>query len=450
MKKYVVALLSVLVVLAFAVTSFALHQSPTTEYTPSLVKAKKASIELGGELRVRGNVTKDADFDSSNTNETSQYYDQRARLSLKANTSANTFGFIELESGEDVSTTSNSKDTVVWGNSSNTKTGALSIRQAYIAHQGKGLGMLTGIKAGHLLAALGNNLFFDHSKFGDDGIVLWAAVGDGEVSLTTLKLDENDTPENDDTDAYILGFEMPVAGISVGGDLTNLRTRDKDTHDNGQRFYNLGLRADADLKVVKVKVDVEKQFGKKGRDAAGDEEKSSGAAFMLGAEAPLGPVTARAKAAYGSGDETSDTKDKSFNTFLSDQQNYTFIYEYTVPAASRAKNTGLENTMFFNVGVTAKPMDALKVSADAYLLRAVKAVNLNSALNADGTDATSKSLGFEIDAKAEYEIDTNLAYFVEAGMLFAGEAYDLGTATAGTNTASDNPYRVRHGVILKF
>jgi hypothetical protein len=58
MKKYLV-LLSVIAVLAFAVSAFALHEVPSQEYTPSIVKtAAKSQIELGGEMRIRGEATK--------------------------------------------------------------------------------------------------------------------------------------------------------------------------------------------------------------------------------------------------------------------------------------------------------------------------------------------------------------------------------------------------------
>jgi hypothetical protein len=68
-------------------------------------------------------------------------------------------------------------------------------------------------------------------------------------------------------------------------------------------------------------------------------------------------------------------------------------------------------------------------------------------------------MGWEIDAKVTYQIDTNLVYYVEGGYLIAGDFYknhtrgkDSGT-NFGDNDRSadpDNAYTVRHGIILSF
>ncbi|MBI4848937.1 MAG: hypothetical protein HY808_10245 [Nitrospirae bacterium] len=459
MKKYLVLAFSVMVVLAFAATSFALHQVTATEYSPSVVKAAKAQLTLGGELRIRGEVNKNlSDFDNDKR-DTSQFYDQRARLNVKAQVSPDTFGFVELESGYDTaddSKVNNGKDNYTWGYGSNAKRGPMNIRQAYVATQGKGLGMLAGLKAGHMLLGLGNMLFFDHTKFGDDALLVWTSVGPGELSIIDIKVSEGKTtdkyhahePQADDADAYVVALEMPIDMINVSGDITYLRGRDQSIYDKGTNLINIGVRANADLKVVKVKGDIEVQTGtNKTASTSPTEIKHKGFAAMAGVEAPLGPVSVRGNAAYGSGDDdTTDNSDKSFNTLLSDQQYTTYIYDYKVKGAGSVNGTcangtkscGLNNTWYINAGVTAKPIEALKLSGDFYFLRAVKEVALN------GNSDKSKQLGYEIDAKAEYQIDTNLVYFVEGGYLMAGKAYDTATEK------SDNPYSVRHGLLLKF
>lgn len=433
MKKSLIVLLSVMVVMAFAASAFALHQVKTSEYTPGLVKSGKSQIELGGEIRIRGNYSKNSDFnDDAWDNE--QKYDQRVRLSTKANVTDKTMGLVELETGT-------SGSTYNWGDSSNTKSKQLSIRQAYISHQ---FGTIGGIKAGKMLFALGNRLFFDHSNYGDDAILGWVAAGPGEVSLTSLKLAEGNTRVNDDTNAYALAVEMPIDAINVSGDITYIHSSDKSTYNDGTQLINIGLRADADLKVVKVKADVEVQTGKdKTAATAPTEVKYSGLATMLGAEANVGPATVRGGFAYGTGDKSSTAdKQEGFQTFLTDNQYYTFIYDYSVIGAAATSATdlgnGLANTMYVTVGASVKPIADLKVSMDAYLLRASKEVSLNGA-------AASKKLGYEIDGKVEYQIASNLAYYVEAGILLAGEAYDFSAAKD-----ADDPYRVRHGVLLKF
>jgi hypothetical protein len=440
MKKTLVALLSVMALLVFTASAFALHQVTATEYTPGAVKAAGPShIELGGSIRVRGEVTSNTgDFDSE-VADNKQAYDERVRLGLKATVSKNTMGYLELESGD------NTHDTWTWGDGSSAgtsgiKRGTMAIRQAYIATQGSGLlGTMSGIKAGHMLLALGNNLFFDHTKFGDDALLLWTTVGGGELSLIDIKFAENTTTENDDTDGLVLAYGTALNGVNLSGDVTLVRGHDKSTYDKGTNLWNIGLRGDAKVADIKVMADVELQAGKNKEDASGGELKHSGYAFMLGAEAKLGEASVRLKGAYGSGDAEDDDKDKAFNTFLSDQQNYTYIYEYKAVSAAGIKNHGLTNTWYINAGASGNATPDLKVSGDLYLLRASKI--------SDDAFEDSKNMGWELDGKAEYKIDSNLVYFVEGGILFPGDGYKNVTES---DEDPDNAWGVRHGIMLTF
>lgn len=447
MKKHLLVILSVLAIVAFATSAFALHEVQSQEYTPSLVKAGKAQIELGGEIRIRGEVNNNlSDFDSD-SHDGNQKYDQRVTLNMKATVSPNTFGFIELQSGD-----GNSSDTTTWG-SFDSKTGTMAIRQAYISTN---LGKVATLKAGHMLLALGNNLFFDHTKFGDDAILFSIPAGAGELTLLTIKLVEGDTAVNDDVNAYVAAYGTSMGGANLSGDLTYLSWNKHSTPGvDDQYLWNLGLRADADLSGIKVKGDVEIQAGKakdSSTDAMGngfvdglgnpttDDVKSTGFAAMAGVELPAGPASVRVNAAYGSGnkiEDNNDNKNEGFRNFLGDNQYYTYVYDYKTVTAGGAKHTGLTNTWYLNAGVTAKPTADLKLMGDLYYLRAAKKVS-------DTED--SLSIGTELDAKAEYQIDTNLVYFVEAGYLWAGDLYK--NVTAGENP--DNPYSVRHGLLLKF
>ena len=101
----------------------------------------------------------------------------------------------------------------------------MAIRQAYISTN---LGKVATLKAGHMLLALGNNLFFDHTKFGDDAILLSIPAGDGEVTLITIKFTEGSTSKNDDLDGYVAAFGMPIGTSNVSADLTYLRDHSKD------------------------------------------------------------------------------------------------------------------------------------------------------------------------------------------------------------------------------
>lgn len=475
MKKTLIALLSVMVVLAFTASAFALHAVTSGEYTPSLVKAGKSQIELGGQIRIRGNFSTNTDFNDKES-DTQQYYDQRVRLSTKANVSDKTMAVVELETGvnRDEDTHPMGTSTYNWGSGMEAKRDALYLRQAYISHQ---FGTVGGIKAGHMLLALGNRLFFDHSNYGDDALLGWIAVGPGELAFLDIKVDENGSADYkgkvhvaDDTDAYVLSLEMPINDIGVSADVTYLRFRDKSDWDKGAYLANLGVRANADLKVVKIKADIEVQSGKAEKatpEALADGFPSkytfSGYAGMLGVEGIAGPVTIKGGAGYGTGDkwvksDKIDKKNEGFQTLLTDNQYTTFIYDYSVMGASGGKYQGLNNTMYINVGAAIKPMPDLKVSADVYYLSAAQERALNGARKdaavecVDTTDTCKKSkkLGYEVDAKIEYQLASNLVYYIEAGYLMAGDAYDRWDSEKGKNVDADDPYRVRHGLILEF
>jgi len=474
MKKSLIVLLSVMVVLAFAASAFALHQVKTVEYQPSVVKAGKSQITLGGEIRIRGNHSNNLDADNK-ADDKSQSYDQRVRISTKANVTDKTWGVVELETGANSSVGGNGNYT--WGtpvgSKRDSKRDSLYLRQAYIAHQ---FGMIGGIKAGHMLLGLGNRLFFDHTNYGDDAILAWLAVGPGELSLIDIKLAERNTAsinahradQLDDWEAYVAALEMPLGAVNVGADVTYLMDHDKSTYTRGERFTNVGVRADADLKVVKIKGDVEYQDGtSRVRNVSGGgapkKFKYKGYAAMLGVEANAGPATVRGGAAIGSGnknDSSFDKKNEGFRTFLTDSQYSTFVYDYSVKGASGDTNQGLTNTKYVTVGASVKPTADLKISTDVYYLRAVEKVALNgatrdinnvcaaTAINSSSC-VKSRELGWEVDGKVEYQLASNLAYYIEAGYLFAGDAYDTKDSSGKTNDA-DNPYRVRHGLLLQF
>jgi len=438
MKKYLLVLLSVLAIVAFATTAFALHEVQTQEYTPGMVKAGKTMIELNGQIRIRGEVNDNlSDFTDTDEcpgslcSDHNSFYNQRVRLGVKATVSPNTFGYVELESGD----VADGDNGYTWGGL-DTKRGSLDIRQAYISTN---LGKFATLKAGHMLLALGNNLFFDHSKFGDDAILLSIPVADGELTLLTIKLLEQQTHENDDIDAYVVAFGTPIDKINLGIDVTHLRWHDKSAFDNGARLTNIGVNAKADLGVAVVKADVEYQFGKFGSvTPSGDDTKTRGYAAMLGAAMPAGPVSARINAAYGSGDkESTDDKNEAYINFLGDEQYYTYIYDYKTITAAGAMHTGISNTWYVNAGVTAMPMTDLTILGDVYFLRAAKKVS-------DVED--SKAIGTELDAKIEYQLDSNLVYYVEAGYLWAGDLYK--NVTGGEDP--DNPWSVRQGLLLNF
>ncbi len=483
MKKLLLIVLSIVFVLGFIAADYAAAAADATDIT------------ISGSIRSRGEFRDNtADFSSdglndnpSSANDNRSTMDTRVRLKVDAVVTPNTKGVIELESYS-------SSDTYEWGDGGssqaygtyqrgNYKPTALYIRQAYIDHHGTGLlGREAGFKVGHMLIGLGNGLFLDHTKFGDDALIFWVDPEGTTVSFTYVKFREGSNVVNDDVNAYVLAVEAPLNSSNVSADLTLVDDQDftsfgpalQDTE--ALRLWNLGLRGDTAINGINLRANVELQYGKAKSNfvdpitAARGDRKYRGYAWLVGADTTVSDTTLSAEVAYGSGDKiTYDTttptgrsgsKNEAFQTSLGSSQHYTYVYEYrAVSAASgyggSTTGTGLSNTWYINVGASKKVNPDLKVSTDLYFLRASQAVALGTtpARNANGTYKTSKNLGTELDGKLEYQIDTNLVYFVEGGYLWAGAAYDRDDPTVvanGTNLGPDNAYAVRHGVTLKF
>lgn len=484
-------------VLGFAASAFAIHAEIPSETTATVAKGS-TQITLGGEIRVRGEVQKNLDFNDETNAGDAGYYDQRVRLSLNAKVTPNTMGHVMLETGggSDIS------DTYTWGYNTagangatgvyargNSKRDDLRINEAWILHKGSGLlGIPAGLKIGHMPLALGNKLFFDHTKYGDDAIVFFMDPSkDLHIGVLTAKFSEglnaaaasrslcldaagayytvsgstcgdNDadgvvdtnvgatssatatasTASANDADGYVALFTYKASkDASFSGDITyvndqnNLLGGETDGIGGGMdvHFWNFGLRGDMNISGLGIKADVELQTGK----ISDADMKFRGYAALVGLTYTLDPVKLSLDWAYGSGDNDADNKFETFVSSLGRDQHYTYVYEYRATSASGGLSTGLANTMYVKLGADFGIMKDLNGSLSAYWLRAAKKM-VND----------SRSIGTEIDAKVSYKIDRNLNYWVEGGYLFAGSFYDTAAKT------SDNAYAVRHGIQLSF
>jgi hypothetical protein len=452
MRKFLLVVLSVLLVIGFSSTTFARHGTVESEYNPGMVTKEGVQIEMSGQVRVRGEYRDNVDDFDDDEGDDDAYFDSRVRLKFKARVTPSTMGVVELETGGDTG------DSHTWGTGpsgatgnggvgiGNRKIGDLAVRQAYIATQMHPFGNQTdhvGLKAGHMLLALGNGLFYDHSKFGDDGVIVWTNIPgtDGEVSFIYSKFEEGDTAESDDVNVYALALEYPANGVNVTGDVTLLDIQDYNgvmAGSPGAHLWNFGLRGDAEVSGINLMGNVEFQAGSADEAAAGDDLDFEGWAVLLGADTMVSDVNVNAEFAYGSGDDDgTDSNEESFITSLGASQHYTYVYEHRTVSAAFDTSTGIANTWYVKVGASAKPMPDVKVIADVYYLQASEDVAINGGSEDSG-------LGWEIDGKLEYQIDKNLLYFVEGGYFFVGDAYDFPTEDG------DNAYAVRNGVVLKF
>ncbi|GAB4422471.1 MAG: alginate export family protein [Thermodesulfovibrionales bacterium] len=450
MKKYLALILGVLFVLGFAASAFAIHAEIPSE-TQAAVAKGTTQITIGGEIRARGEIQQNtSDFNDDKADHKS-YYDERVRLSIKADVTKNTTAFVHLESGD-----ASNKSDVTWGTEApeakgvygfgNGKQSSLYILEAWILHKGSGLlGIPAGFKIGHQPLALGNKLFFDHSKFGDDAIVLFMdPTKELHVGLLTAKFKEADDRMSKDATGYVGLFNYRTKEFGFSGDVTYVDHQNNtggfpgiagaDVH-----LWNFALRGDTNIGGLGIKGDVELQTGKI-MDTGGPDQKFRGWAALVGLSYKVAPVTLSLDYAYGSGDNNAtDNKFSTFVTALSGVQNYTYVYDYRTKTAAGASGTGIANTQYLKGGVSASLAKDLTGDLNLYWLRAVKSPT---------TGESSKDIGTEIDWLVKYKIDRNLTYWVEGGYLFAGNAFKWIIPT-GTKDP-DNAYAVRHGISLSF
>ena len=464
MKKFISIVSAMLLVFGFAASAFAIQAEIPSE-TQAVVAKGTTHITLGGAIRVRGEVQQNTSDFYDDASDRKSYYDQRVRLRLQADVTKNTTGVIHLESGAE-----NSSDKT-WGTATpegkgvytagNGKQGSPYILEAWIQHKGSGLlGIPAGFKIGHQPLKLGNGLFFDHSKFGDDAIVFFMdPTKELHIGLLTAKFSEGPggTSKNDDANAYVgLLIYKPSKDTNIGFDVTYV----DDQRSQGlggitignvnipTHLWNFGLRGDTNVSGLGIKADIELQSGKVAADkvTGGTETKLKGYAYLLGLSYKLDPVKLSLDYAYGSGDKIdTSNKNEGFVTALSGVQNYTYVYDYraltAAPTAAGAgrPGTGLANTWYVKLGGNADITKDLNADLNIYYLRAAKKVSATY---------DSKKIGTEVDAKLTYKIDKNLVYWVEGGYLFAGDLYKNYTTSATKNV--DDAYAVRHGIELSF
>ncbi len=467
MKKYASILAVLVLLLGFAALSYAAPAEIPADTTAVIAKGK-TQITLGGELRFRGmmgsnTAVKDKNVVSPknsayNATGSFGYYDYRVRLNLEAKISPNTTGFVELETGKDTG------DNINWGTGIDTGRGVyragnaksadnVTIRQAWIQYQGTGLlGVPAGIKVGRQLIKLGYGLFFDHTYFGDDAILLFVQpIKELTLAAHTIKFYEGDINANDDDTAYGILAVYAGKGFGLSADITYVDAQNYAYPTVGYdiHLWNFGLRGNVDDIAgtgLNFKADVEFQTGKiQDMPTAPREIKLRGWAFMAGLDYKFKtmPLSLTLEYAIGSGDKgsTSD-KNEAFITALGNEQHYTFVYEYLTPDACNAGlgtiRTGLCNTQYVKFGGAYDITKDLKAELYGYWLRAHRSVNI-------GGFAADKDLGWEVDAKVTYQIDKGLTYFVEGGYFWPGDAYKI-SATRDP----DDAWAVRHGIQLRF
>ncbi len=423
MKRILVIAISALFVLGLSATAFAIHAEIPSE-TQAVVAKGTTQVTLGGSIRVRGETRQNTtDFDDDAADRKNAY-DQRVRLSVGAQVADNLDGLIMLEAGNGPTA-----DSWTWG-TFNSHPGVVDILQAWINYNPGPV----GVKVGHMPLALGNKLFFDHRKFGDDAIVVYADPAEGvHVAGLAIKFLEGNPLSADDLDGYVVLGTYTTDTLSLGGDITWLH--DKTDPAGVANLYNLGVRAKINAGAANIKADLEIQSGS--IEAGPVDIDFAGMAILLGADMKAGGNTIAVELGYGTGDEGKADEITEFVNFLSSGVPYVgFVYNTRVEGACGLQ-TGLCGTTYLKGSVTAPLTEAMKLKADVLYLLATEDVSLNGG-------APSDDLGIEIDAKVTYSLARNLKYWVEGGYFLAGEAYEDAAGDA------DAAYALRHGIELSF
>jgi hypothetical protein len=449
LKRVFAIFLAALFILSFAASAFAIHAEIPSE-TQAVVGAGGTQITLGGELRVRGWY-----YDNINSGllpvkaDSAAWYDERVRLSLDAKVTPNVEGLVQLESSD--ASGSHTQDKWTWGNFDSKPT-TLEILQAWMMYSGSGLlGLPAGVKIGHMPLALGNRIFFDHTKFGDDAIVLFAnPTKETEVDLLTIKLAGDGVASkiptfnnldatgdrfdnNADLDAYvgIVTYKIDDKN-TVGVNYTFLNRPNIDFS-----HQNFELAGSGNISGLGYKYSADIQFGKVG------DTDFRGWAATAAVNYMVNPVNLRASFAYGSGPTNDAGKDKQFETYLDSNQHFTLIYDYNLITAAGRATAGISNTTYYNLGFDVTPVKDLTASLDGYILRASEG---NAYYGGALQTGLSKDIGWEADGRIAYTIAKNLTYVVDAGYMHAGGFYrDL---LAGNMVK--NPVVLKHTFTLSF
>jgi hypothetical protein len=452
LKKFLAVMLGALFVLSFAASAFAIHAEIPSD-TQAVVAPGATQITLGGELRVRGwyldNINSFAEPVKSDS---AGWYDERVRLSLDAKVSPNVEGFVQLESngGQGYPSGTSNTDKWVWGQGLNTKPTDMSILQAWIMYSGSGLlGMPSGIKIGHMPLALGQMQFFDHTKFGDDAIVLFAnPVKEMEVDLLDIKFaEENKFRNNDDIEGYvgILTYKLDDKN-SIGANYTYLNSPEGGPFGPEFSPQDLSLTGSGNIAGLGWKFEGDMQFGKVNADV-----DAKGWAVLAGLNYAIDPINIRGSFAYGSGNKTDSDNFKQFITFLGDDQHYTLVYDYQVLTAGGGSHgafgSGIANTTYYNLGIDVKPVKDLALSLDGYILRASQDTFFTGASTIGGL---SKNVGWEVDGKLVYNIAKNLTYEADGGYMHAGSFYKDLSNDGVIGADVKNPVVLMHKITLSF
>ena len=256
-----------------------------------------------------------------------------------------------------------------------------------------------------------------------------------------------------DGDFYALGGIFNFKGGSAG--LLNIYANlkgNRPTANFGTEIYTHMPYIKATFGPVYIESELVYQWGKSRKydnAAAGTDIDKDGLGFYLLAKANLGPAFVGGQFGYSSGADPSSTskdklgKDSSTSwvpALIFGNANLTsWQYGATLGSRSAASTNTVnnkQNLILYNIfgGMNVTPKFVIEGAFS--FMQADKAP----------TGYVSKDYGYEVDVKATYKIYDNLTYMVAAGYLFTGD-YFKGTSSANK---VGNDYLVMNQLTLNF
>ncbi len=520
MKKYLLILLSMLFVFGLAASAFAI-QADIPADTTAAVAAGGTQITLSGEIRIRYDYQHAAaSFGNFVNNQPDRSYaDERVRLGVDAKVTPNTEGMIQLDDWSGSTSATSTQDALLAGTgglsvttttptsgstgtfrAGNEMKGIITVRQAWILNTGTGLlGVPSGIKIGHMPLLLGSGLFFDHSYYGDDALVLFTQpVKELELDAVAIKFVESTTAVSsteglsNQANAYaLIANYKPSKDTGVSLDITYVDGQNSEanlTTDAGgnigllpdTHLWNFGIRGNTAYEGWRFKVDGEFQTGSVTNNAVaipsvwqkGNSLDFGGFAVQAGVGYTLDPVNLDLEFGYGSGDDGS--KLNKINTFITSQGvestfgdpyrskgiSGPYVYNYRTVNATGNQFGGLANTWYVRLGGNADLSKDWNLDMAIFYLQAVDAINPNNAViyntlgsgvfSTSATTGANKDIGTELDARLTYKIDKGLQTWVEGGYLWAGDFWKAMSAVVATGAKPADVYTIREGIQLNF
>jgi hypothetical protein len=460
-RKYLAIVLGVILVLGVAATASAMD----------------TDITLGGKILIRGWYWKNVDGGLPSDTDSQAVYSTNANLTVDIKVEENVRGFMELETS---CFGNNNCGLYYWGRPTgyDTKPDAdLRFRQLWIMYTGSGLlGVPAGIKAGHMPVSLGEKIFLNNERFGDDAILVWVdPTKELHIAAGLAKLIEGDIDNHtDDVDGYMLIATYALdKDNTLGANWTYIHSDGNCpaldvTIPNAEKlnFHNIGVHANGDISGLTYAAEVDFQFGKVESvippvvtwPSTDNSIKPKGWAAFVKLGYMVDPINIRGSFAYGSGDSDGldDGDCGEFQTLQGPDEigpaarlvHYTQIYERTIQTTAQhalltttvggnVRNTGIANTTYYNLGLDWAATPALSLSLDGFILRATKVPT---------GSGWSKAAGTELDFKGSYQIAKNLSYFVEAAGFWPGNYYE----DSGLVAEKENVTQLIHGLLLKF